>query len=131
MKKFDFLKKPTFKKSPKRIINIFLVVVFAFIFTAILVSKYVFFQTIVGSDNNSKVMVVAPKDIEVVDSIKTERRKREVSQNVPLVYTPADSIYIKNSLNELIDDVVAIRNSNLSYKDKERELGVIFDISEG
>lgn len=130
MKKFDFLKKPNFKKSPKKILNIFLVVVFALTFTAILVSKYVFFQTIVGSDNNSKVMVVAPKDIEVVDSIKTERRKREVAQNVALVYTPADSLYIKNSLNELIDDVTKIRHSGLDYRDKERELGILFDISD-
>ncbi len=130
MKKIEFWKKLSFKKSPKQAINIFLVVVFALVFTSILVSKYFFFQTIVGSDNHSKVMIVAPKDIEVVDSIKTERRKREVSQNVPVVYKPADSGYIKTNLNELIDDVVSVRESNLSYKDKERELNVIFDISD-
>ncbi len=130
MKKFEFWKKLPFMKSPKQAINIFLVVVFALVFTSILVSKYFFFQTIVDSDNHSKVMIVAPKDIEVVDIIKTERRKREVSQNVAIVYKPADSGYIKTNLNELIDDVIKIRESNVSYKDKERELNLIFDISD-
>lgn len=130
MKKIDIFKKFPWLKSPKHIINMLLVTLFAIAFTCVLVSKYVFFQTIVGSDNNSKVMVVAPKDIEVVDSIKTEKRRREVSQNVKLVYTPADSSYIKTNLHELIDDVVQIRKSNLSYKDKERELNVMFDISD-
>ena len=130
MKKIDIFKKFPWLKSPKHIVNMLLVAVFSIVFTGVLVSKYVFFQTIVGSDNNSKVMVVAPKDIEVVDSIKTEKRRREVSQNVKLVYTPADSSYIKTNLHELIDDVIRVRKSNLSYKDKERELNVIFDISD-
>ena len=85
MKKIDIFKKFPWLKSPKHVVNILLVALFAIVFTSVLVSKYVFFQTIVGSDNNSKVMVVAPKDIEVIDSIKTEKRRREVSQNVKLV----------------------------------------------
>lgn len=130
MKKIDIFKKFPWLKSPKHVVNILLVALFAIVFTSVLVSKYVFFQTIVGSDNNSKVMVVAPKDIEVIDSIKTEKRRREVSQNVKLVYTPADSGYIKTNLHELIEDVVQVRKSNLSYKEKERELNVMFDISD-
>ena len=84
MKKFDIFKKFTWLKSPKHVVNMLLVALFAFVFTGVLVSKYVFFQTIVGSDNNSKVTVVAPKNIEVVDAIKTEIRKREFNRKTPV-----------------------------------------------
>ena len=119
MKKFDIFKKFTWLKSPKHVVNMLLVALFALVFTGVLVSKYVFFQTIVGSDNNSKVTVVAPKNIEVVDAIKTEIRKREFAQKVKTVYAPADSVYIKNNLNEIISAVEQIRTSELAYKDKE------------
>ena len=130
MKKFDIFKKFTWLKSPKHVVNMLLVALFAFVFTGVLVSKYVFFQTIVGSDNNSKVTVVAPKNIEVVDAIKTEIRKREFAQKVKTVYAPADSVYIKNNLNEIISAVEQIRTSELAYKDKERDLNTMFDISD-
>lgn len=128
MKKFDINKKLTGFKSPNFIVNIILIVLFTFIFTGILVSKYFFFQTIMGSDNTSKVTVIASKDIEVVDAIKTEKRKREVSQKVNLVYSPADNVYIKNNLNEIIEEVKQIRKSHLDDKEKQRKLEVLFDI---
>ena len=130
MKKIEFFKRFPLLKSPKHILNMFLVAFFAFVFTGILVSKYVFFQTIVGSDNNSKVMVVAPKNIEVVDIIKTEIRRREAVQNVKPVYVPADRVYITNNLKEIIEDINQIRQSSLSYKDKERDLNTMLDISD-
>ena len=130
MKKIDIFKKFSWLKSPKHVVNMLLVGLFALIFTGVLVSKYMFFQTIVGSDNNSKVTVIAPKNIEVVDTIKTEIRKREFAQKVKTVYAPADSVYIKNNLNEIIASIEQIRASELSYKDKERDLSTMFDISD-
>ncbi len=130
MKKFDFNKFTEPLKKPKTVVNIFLTILFIVLFTGIIISKYFFFQTIVDSDNISKVMVIAPKEIEVVDSIKTERRKREVAQKVGVVYSPADDAYIVNNLNELISEIVYIRNKNTPIKDKERELNVIMDISD-
>ena len=130
MKKFALLKNIEKFKSPKQIVNISLIVLYAIIFTGVLVSKYIFFQTIVGEDNTSKVMVVAPKDIEVVDSIKTENRKREVARKVNVVYSPADDSYIKNNLNEIINQIVKIRNSQLPEKEKAKEIGVLIDISD-
>ena len=62
MKKIDFNKKLSGLKSPKFLLNGFLIVIFAVIFTGIIVSKYFFFQTIAGTDNISKVMVVAPRE---------------------------------------------------------------------
>jgi len=128
MKKFDINKRLASLKSAKFLINSSLILLFAIIFTGILVSKYFFFQTIVGSDNTSKVMVIAPSDIEVIDSIKTERRKREVAQKVNLVYSPADDVYIKNNLNEIIEEIKSIRNSSADEQEKQKNLDVLLDI---
>lgn len=130
MKKMDLFKKFPLLKSSKQLINLSLVVAFALVFTGILVSKYVFFQTIVDADNTSKVMVIAPKDIEVVDSFKTEKRRREVAQNVDWVYAPADDIYIKNNLNELVGEIKEIRANNESYAEKDKNLRVLLDVSD-
>jgi len=130
MKKFDIYKRVPALKSPKHVLNMFLVVVFAVVFTGVLVSKYIFFQTIIGADNTSKVNIVAPKNIEVEDSVKTEKRRREVSRNVGWIYTPADDLYIKNNLNEIIEEIKQIRKSNVSYSEKEHDLNVLFDISD-
>ncbi len=128
MKKIDITKRLSSLKSAKFLINSSLILLFAIIFTGILVSKYFFFQTIVGSDNTSKVMVTAPSDIEVIDSIKTERRKREVAQKVNLVYSPADDVYIKNNLNEIIEEIKSIRNSSANEQEKQKNLDVLLDI---
>lgn len=132
MKNFEFAKKFKFAgiKSPKQVINISLVVLFAFVLTGVLVSKYAFFQTIVEDDNKSKVTVVAPRDIEVVDAIKTEKRRREVAQKVNLVYAPADDNYIKSNLNELSEEILKIRKSDLPKIDKQRELEALLDFSD-
>lgn len=127
---FDLNKIFALIKSREFVLNAVSVVLFAFLFTGILVSKYVFFQTIVDSDNNSKVTVVAPKDIEVTDSIKTEIRRREVVQKVDLVYAPADTTYIKNNLNNVIDTVYKIKNSDKTEKEKQRTLDTLLDISD-
>ncbi len=130
MKKFDINKKLTGFKSPKFIVNIILILLFTFIFTGILVSKYFFFQTIVDSNNISKETIIATKDIEVTDNIKTEKRRIEVANKVSLVYSPADDIYIKNNLNEIIEEVKKIRNSNNTEEEKRSNLAVLFDIPE-
>ena len=126
----DLNKKISGLKSLKFIINAALVVVFAVVFTGILVSKYIFFQTIVGPDNTSKVQVIAPKDIEVVDSIKTEKRKREVALKVNPVYSPVDNLYIKNNLNELFEEIKSIRSKDIDKREKQRNLELLFDVSD-
>ena len=129
MKKLDINKYLEGLKSPKFLINAAFITLFAIIITGILVSKYFFFQTIVGNDNASKVMVTAPANIEVIDSIKTEKRKREVAQKVNFVYTPADDTYIKNNLNEIIEEIKQIRaNNEISESDKKSRLEAMFDM---
>lgn len=130
MRKLNINQFAEFFKSPKMVINTLLITGFIILFTGIIVSKYFFFQTIVDSDNISKVTVTAPKDIEVIDSIKTEKRKREVSQKVSLVYSPADDGYIKNNLNEIIQLITEIRHRDIPEKDKQKELESVLDISD-
>ena len=118
-------------KSPKLIINIVLTVLFTVVFTGIIVSKYFFIQNIVDTDNTSKITVTAPKNIEVIDSIKTEMRKREVAQKVKPIYSPIDDIYISNSLNELISDIKKIiSDKNMSKINKHKNLEAYFDYSQ-
>ncbi len=129
MKISEYIKKFKLNKMPKSVTNITLIVIFALVLTGILVSKYFFFQTIVGSDNTSKVQVIAPKDIEVVDSLKTEIRRREVAQKVGFIYTTGDSLYIKNNLSQFIDLIKKVRESGASEYEKSQELEVLLDLS--
>lgn len=129
MKISEYIKKFKLDKMPKSVTNITLIVIFALVLTGILVSKYFFFQTIVGSDNTSKVQVIAPKDIEVVDSLKTEIRRREVAQKVGFIYTTGDSLYIKNNLSQFIDLIKKVRESGASEYEKSQELEVLLDLS--
>ena len=130
MRKINIKKYIETLKSPKLITDCFLIITFILIFTGVIVSKYFFLLTIVGSDNISKVMVIAPRDIEVVDSIKTEKRRKEIAQKVNLVYSPADDGYIKNNLNEIINEILLIRHKHIDDNQKQKELDVIFDISD-
>ncbi len=118
-------------KSPNFLLNSLLITLFALIFTGILVSKYFFIQNIAASDNTSKITVTASRDIEVIDSIKTEKRKREVAQKVTPVYSPVDDVYIGNNLNEVISEIKYIRNDkSMAKKDKQKNLEFLFDISD-
>ncbi len=128
MKNIEIIKKLLKLKTPKQYVNISLIVLFAIILSAILVSKYFFFQTIVGSDNISKVMVVASRDIEVTDAIKTENRRREVERKVGVVYTTADNSYIKNNLNQITEEIKNIRLKKESEKEKRLDLELMLDI---
>ncbi len=130
MKKLNIEKNLEYFKSPKRLTNLALIISFTLVFTGILVSKYFFFQPILDADNTSKVMVVAPKNIEVIDTIKTEVRRKEVAQKVDFIYTPGDDIYIKNNLNEFIEQIKNIRHSDLSEYEKKKELEVVLDLSD-
>ncbi len=130
MNKFKFNKKIENFIAQKFTLNTLLIVLFALIFTGVLVSKYFFFQTIVESDNTSKVLVVASKDIEVTDIIRTEKRRREVANKVEPVYSPADSGYIKNNLNGIIEEIININHSHKSEAEKMDELDILFDIAD-
>ena len=130
MIKINFKDKFSKVKIKKKYINFVSLAIFAVLFTGILVSKYFFFQTIVGDDNTSKIMVTAPRNIEVIDTIKTENRKREVARKVNVIYSTADDLYIINNLNDIINKINEIRTSNSDYKDKQKILDVMVDVQD-
>lgn len=128
MKRNNFGRKIKDFLYSKYTLNIFLTLIFAISLTGILVSKY-FQETIIGENNTSKIEVIASRDIVVVDSVKTEARRREVAKNVEFIYKPSDDLYIQNNLAECIDDIKNIRKSDVSYREKQKQLEVLLDVS--
>ena len=72
--------------------------------------------------------VSAPKTIEVVDSFKTEQRKKEVSQKIEPIMTPAEDTYIKNNLDNLLVSLNTIRKKKISRILKENQINTLLDI---
>lgn len=130
------MKKPKFTHviadlfSSSKTVNIIIFIVFAVFFTALLSSKYFFFQSIINDDNTSRVDITAPKTIEVVDSFKTEQRKNEVAQKIDPILTPAEDSYIKNNLDALLNSIRLIRNKPISRILKENQIDSLLDIEE-
>ena len=120
MKKFDIKKQLSGIKSPKFLINSVLILFFAIVFTGILVSKYFFFQTIVGSDNTSKITVTAPKDIEVVE---IEKYAHTLLEKCAEEYGAKVLIGISAVVEGLKDLAKAYKEARISI-----EVGKVFDI---
>ncbi len=116
--------------SSSKIMNILILILFATLFTALLASKYFFFQSIINDDNTSRSDITAPKTIEVIDTFRTEQRKNEVSQKIEPILTPAEDTYIKNNLDNLLNSIETIRTKNTSRVLKENQLNSLLDISE-
>lgn len=116
--------------SSSKTVNILIFLIFAVLFTILLASKYFFFQSIVNDDNTSRMDVTAPKTIEVVDTFKTEQRRKEVSQKIDPIMTPAEDTYIKNNLDNLINSIRLIRLKDINRILKENQIDSLIDISD-
>ena len=110
--------------------NVLCFLAFSMIFTLVLSSKYFLFENIITADNTSKHDIIATKNIEVVDTFKTEQQKKEVSLRIEPILTPAEDNYIKNNLTNLFEAISQIRKKDTTYTVKKEELGVLFDISD-
>lgn len=130
------MKRPSFTNvvteifSSSKTVNIIIFIAFTILFTALLSSKYFFFQSIVNDDNTSRIDVTSPKTIEVIDTFKTEQRKNEVSQKIEPILTPAEDSYIKNNLDGLLNSIKLIRKKNISRVLKQNQLDTLLDIPE-
>lgn len=101
----------------------------AVVITAILSSRYYLYQNII-ENGVSKKQIIAKRNIEVVDTQKTELVKREVSNKIRPVVTPVEDNYLKTSLQALQDNVKRIRNQNSKYDSKFKELCVYLEIQD-
>lgn len=117
-----------FFKSAK-FISIIAFLIVATALTGILSSKYFLFQSVIEK-GISKKDIIAEKDIEVVDIVKTDQMKREIAQRIDPILTPAEDSYIKNNLQLLEASILQIRTKNSSPSVKFDELSSLFDISD-
>ena len=73
--------------SSLKAINVVAFLLFSFLFTLVLSSKYFLFENIITSDNTSKHDIIATKEIKVVDSFKTEQQKKEVAMKIEPIFS--------------------------------------------
>ena len=101
-------------------------IVFTFLITACISSQNFFFQKVI-ENGISKRDIVAQKDIKVIDTKKTELHKKEIAQSVDPILTQAEDDFIISSLETLQKSVVRIRDKESTYKEKEAEIGILFE----
>ncbi len=117
----DFIATKTFR-------NTICYIVFTFLLTVTISSQNFFFQKVI-ENGISKKDIIAQKDIKVIDTVKTERHKKEVAQNVEPILTQAEDEFITTSLITLQNSVKKIREKNAPDDVKTDELKVLFDES--
>lgn len=108
--------------------NTLLLLGFAFVFTILLSSKHFFFRSLIDENNVARHDVYAEKTIEVVDTFKTEQRRKELAQKLDPIMRPAEDMFILNDLDNLIVSMYQIKNSEGSYNEKHSRLLALFDL---
>ena len=114
--------------SSKKFRNVFCFIVFTFLMTITISSQNYFFQNVI-ENGISKKEITAQKDIVVIDTKKTELRKKEVAQNVEPILTRAEDEFIITNLATLKNSVLKIREKDVDNGIKSDELKVLFEDS--
>lgn len=107
--------------------NIALFMGIAVFFTLLISGKYFLFQNVIDSDGSSKKDIYASKNIEVVDTFKTEQQKKEITLKIEPILVPAEDGYIKTNLNTLTETIKILRQKNIPTNLKEDEIATLFD----
>ena len=113
MKKTKFLNLLTDIFGSTKYVSCTIFLAFAIFFTILLSFKYFLFQTIISYDGISQKDITAPKTIEVTDVFKTEQQRKEVSQKIAPILTPAEDAYIKSNLSVLEKSIWEIIKSKI------------------
>lgn len=130
MKKMNILNKFDGKWSSLKVGHIVYFLIFSLLFTLVLSSKYFLFENLIAADNTSKKDIIANKTIEVIDTFKTEKQKKEVALKIDPILTPAEDNYIKNNLTTLIETISKIRKNEEPSGVKKEQLNILFDLSD-
>ncbi len=101
---------------------------FFVLMSGIVSSQNFFFKSIV-ENGISKKDIIAQKTITVIDTDKTEQRKKEVAQKVEPILTPTEDTFIKDSLTTLFNSIIQLRKKDADLDTKKDELGILLDIS--
>ncbi|MBQ9688197.1 HDIG domain-containing protein, partial [bacterium] len=91
-------------------------------------SQNFFFKSLV-ENGISKKDIIAKKTITVVDTDKTEQRKKEIAQKIEPILTPTEDTFIKDNFTTLINSIVQIKKKEATFETKKDELGILLDIS--
>lgn len=110
--------------------NTVILVLFALAFTLLLSSKHFFFRSIIDENNIARRDVYSEKHIEVVDTYKTEQRKKELAQKLDPIMRPAEDSFILNDLDNLISSMEQIKFSDFSYNEKMARLVTLFTLTD-
>ncbi|MBO6087177.1 HDIG domain-containing protein [bacterium] len=108
--------------------KIFLFFAFTVVMTIIIASQNFFFQNII-ENGVSKKKIEAQKTLTVIDSKRTEQRKKDVAQKIAPVLTPAEDEFIKNNLQTLQTAIVQIRKKEVPDNEKKADIDVLLDLS--
>lgn len=114
--------------NSKRFHNAVILVLFAFVFTLLLASKHFFFRSIIDENNIVRRDVYAEKHIEVIDTYKTEQRKKELAQKLDPIMHPAEDSFILNDFDNLVSSMEQIKFSDLTYNEKMARLVSLFTL---
>lgn len=110
--------------------NITCFVIFTVLITAAISSQNYFFQKVV-ENGISKRDIIAQKDIKVIDTKKTELRKKEVAQSVEPILTQAEDDFILSGLDTLQKSVIKIREKDSGEDTKIDEISMLFEENPG
>ncbi|MFA6990211.1 MAG: hypothetical protein WC197_09095, partial [Candidatus Gastranaerophilaceae bacterium] len=83
------------------------VIIFLFtlvVLTGLLSSKYYLYQNII-ENSVSKKNIYATKSIKLIDTEKTDKRRRDVVKKVSPILTPIQDEYIINNLEKNLDSL--------------------------
>ena len=94
--------------STTKILHFIALFAFVLVMSGIISSQNLFFKSIV-ENGISKKDVIAQKTITVVDTDKTELRKKEIAQKIDPILTPAEDDFIKNNLATIQNSIFQIR----------------------
>ena len=120
MNKFlDFISSKNFRNT-----------LFFVLFTALLAitisSQNYFFQKVIVNGLSTQT-IYAKKDIKVVDTLKTEKLKKEVAQNVEPILSHTDDQFMVTNLSTMESSIAKIRTKDVSDETKKDELSVLFE----
>ncbi len=108
-------------------IKAFAFFVFTLTLTGLISSQNFFFQDTVKNGISQKD-IYAQKTLTVIDTRRTEILKREASNRVEPILTPAEDNFVRINFNTLQNSVENIRLENIPDSQKREKLAVYFDL---
>lgn len=112
--------------STKQFRNTFCFICFTVLMTITVASQNYFFQKIIENGRCTKE-IIANKNITVIDTQKTERRKKEIAKSIEPILIQASDETMLSSLSAIKQAIERVRNDDISGKEKMEELNNLFD----